>query len=86
MPQFIADFIIEDDEFVLRKMRHEDIPQIVTIDQESTLSPWTRRQFEAEMKNSFSSFYVVTFKDLVRGFAVIWQAAELRMRVNLVAC
>lgn len=76
MAEIIADTTIEDAKFILRKMRRRLMSQIVSIDQESALSPWTQQQFEAEMKNSFSSFYVAALKDFVKGFVVVWQAAD----------
>ena len=76
MSGIIAETTIEKTKFVLRKVSAEFIPQIVSIDQESAMSPWTRRQFESELKNSFSTFYVVLSNNLVKGFVVVWQAAD----------
>ncbi len=45
--------------YILRRMRVEDIPQVVQIDEQSFPSPWSPRTYEFEITNRETSHLVV---------------------------
>ncbi|UOF92198.1 ribosomal protein S18-alanine N-acetyltransferase [Fodinisporobacter ferrooxydans] len=56
-----------------RKMKFEDIDQILEIEREAFLTPWTRAAFEGELKdNHFAQYYVAVAGQKVAGYCGMW--------------
>lgn len=47
----------------------EDIDQIMAIEEESFSNPWSRKNFELEIKNPLAHYEVLTISDIVIGYA-----------------
>lgn len=56
-----------------RKATLEDIPFLAEIENKYFHSPWTKEQFEQEMKeNEFSHIYVLIDKNIIIGYIDYW--------------
>ena len=61
--------------FSLRDMVHADLPQVVEIEQQSHLHPWTRSLFERELENSVSRLIVCEAAGEIVGYLCVWEVA-----------
>jgi [ribosomal protein S18]-alanine N-acetyltransferase len=76
---------------VIRKARAADLPAVLAIDREQFSNPWPGEQFQAELANSFSHFYVAVNQEnhALAGFLIFWRLdgeLELHKIAILKAC
>jgi ribosomal-protein-alanine N-acetyltransferase len=57
-------------------MREEDIDQVLTIEETSFLSPWSRKSFETELQKEFGISLVVLDDNRIVGYLVEWLVAD----------
>ena len=57
-------------------MREEDIDQVLTIEETSFLSPWSRKSFEVELEKEFGVSLVVLEDNRIVGYLVEWLVAD----------
>lgn len=57
-------------------MREEDLDQVLTIEETSFSSPWSRKSFEAELKKEFGISLVVLDDNRIVGYLVEWLVAD----------
>jgi ribosomal-protein-alanine N-acetyltransferase len=78
---------IPQDSFYIRKMKEEDIPYILEIENVSFPNPWHEMTFRGEIYNQpISSPFVIVFKPLkkVVGYLVFWRMRG-QMQINNIA-
>ena len=60
-------------EFIIRKMRTEDIIRVQSLEEQVFNDPWTVQQFEYEIgENPISVQYVLEINSAIRGYIVFW--------------
>jgi [ribosomal protein S18]-alanine N-acetyltransferase len=59
-------------DFVTRPATHDDLPAILTTENDSFSTPWSRRAFEALLGRSTVSFQVLEARGEVAGHGVLW--------------
>lgn len=59
-------------EVVMRFMKKDDIPQIVTIESCSFPSPWSQQAFLNELQNKFAVYFVAIHDGRLVGYAGMW--------------
>ena len=57
---------------MIRPMTQADIPTLVTIETECFLTPWTKENFEGELKNDRARFFVLTEGEEIVGYYGMW--------------
>jgi [ribosomal protein S18]-alanine N-acetyltransferase len=58
---------------IIRRMKKNDLPQVMDIEAVSFLSPWNESQFLYELlENPFSHLYVASENDMLIGFIDFW--------------
>ncbi len=68
----------------LRAMRIEDLPQVVAIEAQSHLEPWTQEAFRAELETSLvAQPFVALRKEEIVGYIVPWFVAEELQVANI---
>ncbi len=68
----------------LRAMLLEDLPQVVAIEAQSHLEPWTQQAFRAELETSLVAQPLVALrKDEIIGYVVPWFVADELQIANL---
>ncbi|NUO80001.1 ribosomal protein S18-alanine N-acetyltransferase [candidate division KSB1 bacterium] len=68
----------------LRAMQLEDLPQIVAIEAQSHLEPWTQHAFRAEMETSLvAQPFVALRQDEIVGYIVPWFVADELQIANI---
>ena len=76
MPESIAKKTISGVEYSIREMQSNDIADVLKIEQESALSPWSETQFRAELTNTFSKSLIIRKARHIIAFAIVWSAAD----------
>ncbi len=67
---------IEPGEVVIRRLKKEDVPLIIEIENLSFTSPWSGRLFLNELEHDFSCFLVLEYLGRLIGYAGFWLIAE----------
>lgn len=57
---------------VIRNMTIQDIDQVVQIEEENFTLPWSKEDFEDEIKNPRAMYFVVDLDGNVVGFSGLW--------------
>ena len=57
-------------------MRADDLDQVLAIERMSFRSPWSRRQFEAELEKDFGVCAVAVAGEGVVGYLIVWLVAD----------
>ena len=57
-------------------MREEDLDQVLSIEEASFLSPWSRKSFEVELTKEFGVSLVILDDDRIVGYLVEWLVAD----------
>ncbi len=79
----VAEKMIDGTPFFIRKMEKDDLDSVLKIETEATSFPWSKKQFENEFDNSFSTLYVLCADEKIAGFTVIWHAADELQIANI---
>ncbi len=64
----------EKDGLSIRRMRKEDLPQVMEIERASFPTPWSERAFEIELRNRSAFYIVAEFEGRILGYAGMWLA------------
>ena len=67
----------------IRYMREEHIDQVYRIETDSFSIPWTRRDFENELKNNLAIYIVALDNNEVIGYAGMWHIVNEGHIVNV---
>lgn len=71
-------------EFKLRPMQLDDVPQIVAIEAQSQLEPWTQQAFRAELEGSLvAQPFVALREEEVVGYIVPWFVVDELQIANI---
>jgi ribosomal-protein-alanine N-acetyltransferase len=59
----------------IRKAKAADLPAVLAIEREQFSNPWSKKHFQAELRNSFSQFYVAEDPEnfALTGFLIFWR-------------
>ncbi|NLB88393.1 MAG: ribosomal protein S18-alanine N-acetyltransferase, partial [Syntrophomonadaceae bacterium] len=64
------------DNYIIRKMTENDIPQVMKIEQESFTIPWSKESYLGELKNNFATYLVCDYEGDVAAYGGIWVVFE----------
>ena len=56
----------------IRKMRPEDIPEILNIEIAAFSLPWSKKAYEEELVNQIAHYLVLTLNDLIAAYTGMW--------------
>jgi ribosomal-protein-alanine N-acetyltransferase len=77
---------MEETKFSLRPATSEDLPQLITIEKQVHVAPWTEEHFSAELSKPYSRVYVLTDDDTdsrIAGYIVCWMMFDNCQILNL---
>src|SRR5690242_12503468 len=77
---------MEEVQYSLRPATPEDLPQLMAIERQVHVAPWTEAHFTAELTKPYSHFYVLTDDETdsrVVGYIVCWMMLEECQILNL---
>jgi ribosomal-protein-alanine N-acetyltransferase len=60
------------EEFLIRAMRVEDIPDVINIERKSFTTPWTHHAFRLEMKNQLAVYRVAETDGIITAYGGMW--------------
>src|ERR1044071_9569176 len=70
-------------EIILRPLVEADLPAVLTIEESSFSSPWTRAAFVHELQSSYSCFTIAERAGAVLGYLCSWHVADEVQILNL---
>jgi [ribosomal protein S18]-alanine N-acetyltransferase len=60
----------------IRGMRDEDLDAVLEIEEQSFLSPWTRKLFEETLDSSITHGFVLSKDDVVLGYVILYAVKD----------
>lgn len=63
-------------EYVIRKMRVTDLPEVMEIEKESFSLPWSLESYMSEIKNNWASYQVCEKSGKITGYGGVWVVFE----------
>lgn len=68
---------------LIREMQKEDLEQILKIEHDSFVEPWSQASFEAELEKHYALLLVAALSNEIIGYAVAWKIANELHIANL---
>jgi|SRR5690625_81572 len=60
-------------ELFIRKMNHDDLADVTTIEKASFIGPWNEKVFARELDNNeYAHYFVLIYNDQIVGYAGLW--------------
>lgn len=64
-------------DIIIRAMKLEDLEDVLSIEEKTFPTPWTRKSFEMEIKDNLLSTYIVAeFDGKIVGYAGVWSIID----------
>ena len=77
------EYLLNDYEDIIREMRGDDLIDILEIEKQSFISPWTKRMFEETIESPISTNSVIEINSEILGYIMLYSVEDEAHIMNL---